>query len=76
MVYRPDIYLKAAEALFAAGKITREDVPFGTVGFNAITRDFIDGIAFDGRKPNDYLGKFAIGLKGNQTVQGGQVVGG
>jgi nitrate/nitrite transport system substrate-binding protein len=75
-VYRPDIYLKAAEALIAEGKIKKEDVPFGTDGFKAPTADFIDGIAFDGRKPNDYLNKFAIGLRGNQTVQGGQVIGG
>jgi nitrate/nitrite transport system substrate-binding protein len=75
-VYRPDIYMKAAEALVAAGKIKAEDVPSGTDGFKAPTSDFIDGVAFDGRKPNDYLGRLAIGLKGSQTVQGGQVVGG
>jgi nitrate/nitrite transport system substrate-binding protein len=75
-VYRPDIYMKAAEALIAAGKIRRDDVPLGTDGFKAPTSDFIDGIAFDGRKPNAYLDKFTIGLKGNQTVQGGQVMGG
>jgi nitrate/nitrite transport system substrate-binding protein len=75
-VYRPDIYLKAADALVEAGKIKREDIPSGTDGFKAVTSDFIDGVTFDGRKPNDYLSRFAIGLKGNQTVQGGQVLGG
>jgi nitrate/nitrite transport system substrate-binding protein len=75
-VYRPDIYMKAAEALIADGKIKKQDVPFGTDGFKAPTSDFIDGVAFDGRKPNDYLDKLTIGLKGNQTVQGGQVIGG
>ncbi len=35
---------------------------------------FIDGIVYDASKPNDYLGKFAIGLKAKQTVAGGKVV--
>jgi len=30
---------------------------------------------YDGRKPNDYLAKLTIGLKGNQKVEGGYVVG-
>ena len=29
---------------------------------------------FDGTKPNDYLTKFPIGLKGKQKVVGGKVV--
>src|SRR5262249_16987002 len=32
-VYRPDIYLKAAEALVAAGKAKKEDFPIGSDGF-------------------------------------------
>jgi len=38
--------------------------------------EFIDGITFDGRKPNDYLKQFPIGLKGDQKVDGTKVVGG
>ena len=37
---------------------------------------FIDGVEYDGKKPNEYLSKFPIGLKDEQTVAGNQVVGG
>jgi nitrate/nitrite transport system substrate-binding protein len=67
-VYRPEIYLKAAEQLVAEGKARRADFPFGTDGYRAPTADFIDGIEYDGRQPNAYLDKFAIGLTANQTV--------
>ena len=73
-VYRPDIYMQAAEALIAEGKATREDFPFATDGFKAPTAAFIDGIEYDGKKPNDYLSKFSIGLKDMQTVAGNEVV--
>ena len=33
-----------------------------------------DGIAFDATKPNEYLTKFPIGLKGKQKVVGGKIV--
>ena len=62
-VYRPDIYLQAAKALIAEGKIKSADVPT-TDGFKAPDGNFIDGITFDGRKPNDYLNQFKVGLKG------------
>jgi nitrate/nitrite transport system substrate-binding protein len=75
-VYRPDIYLAAAEALIAEGKAKKEDFPFGTDGFKPPTAEFIDGIEYDGKKPNAYLSKFPIGLKGNQTVTGNVVAGG
>ncbi len=75
-VYRPDIYLAAAEALIAEGKAKKEDFPFGTDGFKPPTAEFIDGIEYDGKKPNAYLAKFPIGLKGNQTVTGNVVAGG
>ncbi len=45
------------------------------MGTGAPTKEFIDGIEYDGRKPNDYLAKLSIGLKGNQKVEGGNVVG-
>jgi len=73
-VYRPDIYLKAAELLVAEGRVAKADFPWGTDGYRAVQDDFIDNIAFDGRKPNDYLKKFPIGLKGSETVNGTDVV--
>ncbi len=62
-VYRPDIYLKAAQALVSEGKAKKADFPFGTDGFKKPTTEFIDKVMFDGKKPNDYLKKFSIGLK-------------
>jgi len=74
-VYRPDIYLQAAQLLIAEGKAKKEDFPWDTDGYRAPTKEFIDGVEYDGRKPNDYLAKLTIGLKGNQKVEGGYVVG-
>jgi nitrate/nitrite transport system substrate-binding protein len=74
-VYRPDIYLKAAKLLVDEGKAKQEDFPWTSDGYRAPTKDFIDGIEFDGRKPNAYLEKFPIGLKGMQKLDGGNVVG-
>jgi nitrate/nitrite transport system substrate-binding protein len=44
------------------------DFPFDTDGYRAPTSDFIDGIEYDGRRPNAYLETFDIGLKGSGTV--------
>jgi nitrate/nitrite transport system substrate-binding protein len=74
-VYRPDIYLKAAQLLLDEGKIRKEDVPWDTDGFRPPVKDFIDGMSYDGRKPNAYIDGFAIGLKGQQKVEGANVVG-
>ena len=71
-VYRPDIYLQAAKELVAEGKAKAEDFPADTQ-IKASQNYFIDKIAFDANKPNDYLAKFTIGLKGKQTVAGGKV---
>ena len=38
------------------------------------TSEFIDGVTFDGRKPNAYIDSMAIGLKGGQRVDGAKVV--
>ncbi len=74
-VYRPDIYMKAANALIAEGKAKASDFPADSdTGFKPPQADFIDGIVYDGKQPNDYLTKFAIGLKGKQKVVGGKVV--
>ena len=69
-VYRPDIYRQAAEELIAAGEMQPEDFPdFGAeTGFRPPQTEFIDGIAFDGTKPNDYLKQFPIGLKGTDQL--------
>ena len=61
-VYLPAIYREAAAALVEDGVITAADVP-ETDGFKAPTAEFIDGVTFDGRKPNDYLRSFLIGNK-------------
>jgi nitrate/nitrite transport system substrate-binding protein len=61
-VYKPDTYMKAAAALIKEGKLQENEVPKSD-GFKAPTAEFIDGIEYDGRKPNDYLKKFSIGLK-------------
>ncbi len=37
-------------------------------GFKAPQTEFIDGITYDGTKPNDYLEKFSIGLKSGDSV--------
>ncbi|MEZ5841111.1 MAG: CmpA/NrtA family ABC transporter substrate-binding protein [Hyphomicrobiales bacterium] len=69
-VYLPDLYLKAAQALVDDGKAKAEDFPFGSDGYRAPVSDFIDGVTYDGRKPNDYLNSFTIGLKGDEKVGG------
>jgi nitrate/nitrite transport system substrate-binding protein len=74
-VYRPDLYMTAAKALIAEGKAKAGDFPADNeTGIKPPSSDFIDGITFDATKPNDYLSKFAIGLKGKQKVAGGKVV--
>lgn len=75
-VYRPDIYIEAAQSLVDDGLADSEDFPFGSDGYKAPTpaEDFIDGIGFDGREPNAYLESLGIGLKSGQIVSGGEVV--
>ena len=75
-VYRPDIYLKAARLLVEEGQVAEADFPWDSDGFRAPQSEFIDGITFDGRKPNAYLELFPIGLKGGQKVEENLVVGG
>ncbi|MEM9131934.1 MAG: CmpA/NrtA family ABC transporter substrate-binding protein [Actinomycetota bacterium] len=66
-VYRPDLYLTAAQSLIDEGVISADDVP-ETDGFRGEENDFIDGIPFDGAQPNAYLESLPIGLKAGQTV--------
>ena len=73
-VYRPDIYQLAAEALIAEGKASAEMFDFDVDGYREPTADFIDGVFYDGTKPNAYIDSLTIGLKDGQTVAGGEVV--
>ncbi len=69
-VYRPDIYRKAAEALIAEGKLSAGEFPdFATeTGYRDPQTEFIDGVTFDGTKPNAYIDSFPIGLKGAEKI--------
>ncbi|MGP1255753.1 MAG: CmpA/NrtA family ABC transporter substrate-binding protein [Kiloniellales bacterium] len=75
-VYRPDIYLEAARLLLEEGHVAEADFPWDSDGFREPQSEFIDGVTFDGRKPNAYLEEFPIGLKGPQRVKQNAVVGG
>jgi nitrate/nitrite transport system substrate-binding protein len=67
-VYLPEVYMTAAKALLAEGKAKEADFPMKTDGFKGVQDGFIDGMTFDGKKPNDYLAKFKIGLKAKDKV--------
>ncbi len=69
-VYRPDIYRQAAESLVAEGQMKSSEFPDfdAETGFRPPQTEFIDGITFDGTRPNEYLEQFPIGLKGNDRV--------
>jgi nitrate/nitrite transport system substrate-binding protein len=73
-VYRPDLYLKAAQLLVDEGKAKKEDFPWTSDGYRAPVSDAIDGVPYDGRKPNAYIDSFKIGLKDKQRVEGVKVV--
>ena len=73
-VYRPDIYLKAAKALVDEGLAKKEDFPWTSDGYKPATSDFIDGITYDGHKPNAYIDSLPLGLKDKQQVVGTKVV--
>lgn len=73
-VYKPDIYKAAAEALIAEGKATADQFDFDADGYREPSSEFIDGVTYDGHTPNAYIDALPIGLKGNQTVSGGEVI--
>lgn len=62
-VYRPDVYLEAAKLLLKEGHIEEADVPWDTDGYKPPTKDFIDGVEYDGRNPIKYLNSHKIGNK-------------
>ena len=69
-VYRPDIYAKAAKELIAEGKLKASEFPdfVNEDGYKSPQKHFIDNIVYNGKKPNDYLKKFDIGLKGKDMI--------
>jgi nitrate/nitrite transport system substrate-binding protein len=67
-VYRPDIYMAAAQALVEEGKAKPEDFP-KTDGYRAPTSEFLDGVSYDGKKPNVYIDSLKIGLKGKDKIK-------
>ena len=69
-VYRPDIYAQAAKLLIAEGKMKASEFPDFDKddGFKPPQKEFIDGVTYDGRKPNDYLKQFKIGLKDKDKI--------
>lgn len=67
-VYLPATYLEAAQLLVEEGYVDKVDFPWDTDGYREVTSEFIDGIAFDGRKPNDYIDSLEIGLKADVRV--------
>jgi len=70
-VYKPEIYLTAARMLVEEGLAPEDGFPWDTDGYRDLQKEFIDGHVFDGRKPNDYLGQFAIGLKNDESIVDG-----
>lgn len=69
-VYRPDVYAIAAKELIAEGKMKASDFPdfAKESGYKPVDSNFIDGVSYDGHKPNEYLKQFAIGLKSDQKL--------
>ncbi|MGX5219528.1 CmpA/NrtA family ABC transporter substrate-binding protein [Pseudomonas segetis] len=68
-VYQPAVYRQAAEELIAEGKAKASDFPAADEsGFRAPTHEFIDGLTYDGRKPNAYIEQMKIGLKQDSVL--------
>lgn len=59
-VYKPEVFKKAVEALIKEGHLPADYLP-ETDGYKAPDSNFIDGMTYDGRKPNEYLNGFKIG---------------
>lgn len=74
-VYRPEVFLAAAKELVAEKKANQADFDWSGDGFRPANKDFIDGVEYDGRKPNAYIDKLVVGLKGQQKIESGDVVG-
>tara|TARA_R110002126_G_scaffold196969_1_gene344868 strand:- start:1889 stop:2338 length:450 start_codon:yes stop_codon:yes gene_type:complete len=74
-VYKPEIYMQAAQMLIEEGHVDKADFPFGSDGYKAPTppEDILDGIGYDGKAPNAYIDSLNIGLKSKQTIDGSDV---
>lgn len=70
-VYRPDLYAVAAKDLIEEGTLKASDFPDldKESGFRPAQKDFIDGISYDGAKPNAYIESLPIGLKGKESAK-------
>ena len=73
-VYKSDLYVAAAKAVIADGNATADMFDFDADGYREPVADFIDGVSYDGKTPNAYIDGLTIGLKGNQTVAGGEII--
>ena len=67
-VYRPDIYLQAAQMVIDDGNAEKTEFPWDIDGYRAPTAEFIDGVTYDGRQPNAYIDSLSIGLKRRQQI--------
>ena len=68
-VYLPEVYKKAAASLIEEGAITKDEIPAADYeGYKAPTKDFIDGIAYDGKKPIEYINSHKIGNKDDPSL--------
>ncbi|WP_407919812.1 CmpA/NrtA family ABC transporter substrate-binding protein [Endozoicomonas numazuensis] len=69
-VYRPDIYETAAKSLIKDKLAKVSDFPdFAQEdGYRSPQTHFIDGIVYNGKKPNEYINKFSIGLKQGDKI--------
>ena len=69
-VYRPDIYMKAVESLIAEKIVPASEFTSlkGVDGYRSPQTHFIDGIVYNGKKPNDYINQFSIGLKADEKI--------
>ena len=68
-VYLPEVYKKAAAMLIEEGAITKDEIPAADYdGYKAPTKEFIDGIEYDGKKPIEYLNSHKIGNKDDPSL--------
>jgi nitrate/nitrite transport system substrate-binding protein len=69
-VYRPDLYMKAVNSLIEEKIVPASE--FGSLkgedGYRAPQTHFIDNIVYDGKKPNEYINKFSIGLRADEKI--------
>lgn len=69
-VYLPDVYMQAAALLIDEGYAAENDFPANTDGYKPPSDEFIDGVLYDGKKPNAYIDSFDIGLKTGTDASG------